>query len=151
MITLVGPAATNQELHNKWCCNCRGAVTVCNGCLHEAALRCHILHVHALLLEICLAMLRQFTNLQVLRFWEALWSNPHHEHFHLFVCVAVLEHHRRAIMNSCQDFDDLLKFCVELSGRIPMTSVLQDADALCKWAGDAGLDCVAELTPVQTK
>ena len=108
-------------------------------------------HVHAWFLEICLAMLRQCTNLQVLRFWEALWSNPHHEHFHLFVCVAVLEHHRRAIMNSCQDFDDLLKFCVELSGRIPMTSVLQDADALCRWAGDAGLDCVAELTPVQTK
>ncbi|DBB08963.1 TPA: hypothetical protein ACH3X3_007597 [Trebouxia sp. C0006] len=94
---------------------------------------------------------REFAFDEVLRFWEALWSNPHHEHFHLFVCVAVLEHHRRAIMNSCQDFDDLLKFCVELSGRIPMTSVLQDADALCKWAGDAGLDCVAELTPVQTK
>lgn len=86
---------------------------------------------------------------QVLRFWEALWANPHHEHFHLFVCVAVLEHHRRAIMNSCQDFDDLLKFCVELSGRIPMTTVLQDADALCKWAGGAGMDCVAELNPAQ--
>ena len=88
--------------------------------------------------------------LQVLRFWEALWANPHHEHFHLFVCVAVLEHHRRAIMGSCQDFDDLLKFCVELSGRIPMITVLQDADALCKWAGDAGQVCVSELIPGQS-
>lgn len=90
-------------------------------------------------------------SLQVLRFWEALWANPHHEHFHLFVCVAVLEHHRRSIMNNCQDFDDILKFCVELSGRIPMGTVLQDADALCKWAGNAGLDCVAELHSAQLK
>lgn len=87
--------------------------------------------------------------LQVLHLWEALWSNPHHDHFHLYICLAVLQHHRRAILSSCQDFDDLLKLCVQLSGRIPLAAAIQDADALCRWGGQPGLDCLADLSPGQ--
>lgn len=89
----------------------------------------------------------RYVAMQVLHLWEALWSNPHHEHFHLYICLAVLQHHRRAILTSCQDFDELLKFCVQLSGHIPLAAAIQDADALCRWGGQAGLDCLADLSP----
>lgn len=54
-------------------------------------------------------------------------------------------------MTSCQDFDDLLKYCVQLSGRIPLAAAIQDADALCRWGGQPGLDCLADLTPGQNR
>jgi hypothetical protein len=35
----------------------------------------------------------------VLRLWEVLWSRYLSDHFHLYVCVAVLKRHRRKIMD----------------------------------------------------
>ena len=137
-------AVTFRDMHNGQCCT---QACSCSGCSFPQSSSLSVEKLGLLADAFVPGLICILLLLQVLRFWEALWSNPHHEHFHLFVCVAVLEHHRRAIMNTCQDFDSLLKFCVDLSGRIPMASVLQDADALCRWAGDAGLDCVAELGP----
>lgn len=42
MITLAGPAATKEELLDHWHCVCRSFDTVCNGCLHEATVKCHM-------------------------------------------------------------------------------------------------------------
>lgn len=81
----------------------------------------------------------------MLRFWEALWSRHLSDHFHIYVCAAVLEHHRRSIMEQDLDFDSLLKFCINLSGHIDLDAILRDAEILCEYAGQAGRECVAGL------
>ena len=88
---------------------------------------------------------REFEFEQLLRLWEALWSRHHSDHLHLFVCVAVLEQHRRSIMRDEMDFDGILKFCIDLSGRIDLDSVLRDAEVLCLYAGEAGRELLAGL------
>lgn len=85
----------------------------------------------------------------MLQFWEALWSNPHTPHLHLFACVAVLEQHRRVIMETCDDLDSLLRYCVQLSGRMSWSQTLKDASALFQWAGPPGLDCLKDLDTTQ--
>jgi len=88
---------------------------------------------------------REFEFDQVLRLWEALWSRHLSDHFHLYVCVAVLEHYRRVIMQEHMDFDNILKFCIELSGRIDLDCALRDAEQLLLYAGEAGRECMAAL------
>lgn len=42
---------------------------------------------------------REFPFDEVLRLWEALWTAPATPHLHLYMCCAVLMHHRRAILH----------------------------------------------------
>lgn len=51
----------------------------------------------------------------------------------------------REIMGESLDFDGLLKFCVELSGKLDLAALLRDSEVLCKYAGEAGGECVAGL------
>ena len=51
----------------------------------------------------------------------------------------------RQILGEDLDFDGLLKFCVELSGKMDLPSLLRDAELLCRYAGEAGAACVAGL------
>jgi len=51
--------------------------------------------------------------MQVLRFWEVLWSGHLSRQFHVYCAAAVLERHRRTIMERDLDFDGLLK-CANL-------------------------------------
>jgi hypothetical protein len=48
-------------------------------------------------------------------------------------------------MERALDFDRLLRFCIELSGRLDLEQLLRLAEALCKYAGEAGEDCLAGL------
>lgn len=41
------------------------------------------------------------------------------------------------------DFDGLLKFCVELSGKLQLQPLLRDAELLASYAGEAGREAVA--------
>lgn len=53
---------------------------------------------------------------------------------------------RRAIMaDPDRDFDGLLRFCVELGGRLELEPLLRLAEALAGYAGGAGRDCLASL------
>lgn len=88
---------------------------------------------------------REFEFDQVLRLWEALWTRHLSDHLHLYVCVAVLEHYRRAIMREEMDFDGILKFCIDLSGKIDLEAALRDAEVLCLFAGQAGQECLLGL------
>ncbi len=54
--------------------------------------------------------------MQVLRFWEVLWSGHLSRQFHVYCAAAVLERHRRTIMERDLDFDGLLK-CANLLER----------------------------------
>eukprot|EP00887_Chlorella_sp_A99_P005546 scaffold1.g5546.t1 len=87
---------------------------------------------------------REFEFGEVLRLWEALWACPATRHLHLYMCVAVLEHQRRRILGSPGlEFDDLLKLCVELAGRMDLGACLRNALLLCQYAGEAGAETAA--------
>ncbi|CAM6040444.1 unnamed protein product [Sphagnum compactum] len=90
---------------------------------------------------------REFDYDNILRLWEVLWSNYLSEHFHLYMCVALLKRNRRKIMDEQMEFDTLLKFINELSGHIDLDSTLRDAEALCLFAGEKGAACITPGTP----
>jgi hypothetical protein len=91
---------------------------------------------------------REFDYNDVLRLWEVLWSHYLSEHFHLYMCVAILKRHRRKIMDEQMEFDTLLKFINELSGHIDLESTLRDTEALCLFAKDkGGPACIPPGTP----
>jgi hypothetical protein len=90
---------------------------------------------------------REFDYHDVLRLWEVLWTHYLSEHFHLYMCVAILKRYRRKIMDEQMEFDTLLKFINELSGHIELESTLRDAEALCLLAGEKGAACIPPGTP----
>ncbi|XP_044471574.1 TBC1 domain family member 15 isoform X2 [Mangifera indica] len=90
---------------------------------------------------------REFDYEKTMRLWEVLWTHYLSEHLHLYVCVAILKRHRSKIMGELMDFDTLLKFINELSGRIDLDAILRDAEALCICAGENGAACIPPGTP----
>ncbi|EWC44833.1 hypothetical protein DRE_06471 [Drechslerella stenobrocha 248] len=73
---------------------------------------------------------REFDWSDVLRLWEALWTNYLSGQFHLFIALAILERHRTVIMDHLEHFDEVLKYINELSGTIELNSTLVRAEAL---------------------
>jgi len=73
---------------------------------------------------------REFPFEDVLRLWEVLWTNYYTERFVLFVALAVLESHRDVILRYLVEFDEILKYCNELSMTIELDSTLAQAEVL---------------------
>ncbi|KAL1862569.1 GTPase activating protein [Diaporthe australafricana] len=73
---------------------------------------------------------REFPWIDILRLWEAQWTDYKTSSFHLFVALAILEKHRDVILTHLQHFDEVLKYVNELSGRIDLESTLIRAEAL---------------------
>ncbi|KAG1327934.1 TBC1 domain family member 15 [Cocos nucifera] len=90
---------------------------------------------------------REFEYSKVMRLWEVLWTHYLSEHFHLYMCVAILKRYRKKIMGEQMDFDTLLKFINELSGHIDLDGTIRDAEALCACAGENGTACIPPGTP----
>ncbi|KAF5175973.1 Tbc1 domain family member [Thalictrum thalictroides] len=90
---------------------------------------------------------REFDFEKMMRLWEVLWTHYLSEHFHLYVCVAILKKHRSKIIGEQMDFDTLLKFINELSGHIDLDVTIRDAEALCICAGENGAACIPPGTP----
>jgi len=90
---------------------------------------------------------REFSFDQIMLLWEVLWSHYLSEHFHLYLCVAILKKYRQRIIGEQMDFDTLLKFINELSGQINLDRAIQDAEALCTIAGENGASCIPPGTP----
>lgn len=53
---------------------------------------------------------REFPWLDILRLWEAQWTDYLTSSFHLFVALAILEKHRDVIMTHLKHFDEVLKY-----------------------------------------
>ena len=53
---------------------------------------------------------REFEWCDVLRLWEALWTDYLSSSFHLFIAMAILEKHRDVIMDHLKHFDEVLKY-----------------------------------------
>ncbi|KAI0079892.1 RabGAP/TBC [Panus rudis PR-1116 ss-1] len=79
---------------------------------------------------ILIAFKREFPFEDVLKLWEVLWTNYYTKHFVLFVALAVLESHRDVILRYLVEFDEILKYCNELSMTIELDSTLAQAEVL---------------------
>ncbi|CAK7199234.1 GTPase activating protein [Sporothrix eucalyptigena] len=73
---------------------------------------------------------REFDWPDVLRLWEALWTDYLSSSFHLFIALAILEKHRDVIMMHLEHFDEVLKYVNELSGTMDLESTMIRAEAL---------------------
>ncbi|OZJ04973.1 hypothetical protein BZG36_01763 [Bifiguratus adelaidae] len=73
---------------------------------------------------------REFPFEQVKRLWEILWSDYITDEFHLFVALAILDHHREVIMDHLIQFDEILKYINDLSMTINLEETLQRAEIL---------------------
>ncbi|CAA7271753.1 unnamed protein product [Cyclocybe aegerita] len=73
---------------------------------------------------------REFAFDDVLRLWEVLWTDYYTSGFVLFVALAVLESHRDMILRYLVEFDEILKYCNELSMTIELDTTLAQAEVL---------------------
>jgi len=79
---------------------------------------------------ILIAFKREFPFDDVLRLWEVLWTDYYSDQFVLFVALAILESHRDMILRYLVEFDEILKYCNELSMTIELDSTLAQAEVL---------------------
>lgn len=79
---------------------------------------------------VLIAFKREFVFDDVLRLWEVLWTDYYSNNFVLFVALAVLESHRDMILRYLVEFDEILKYCNELSMTIELDSTLAQAEVL---------------------
>ncbi|PFH54408.1 hypothetical protein AMATHDRAFT_186423 [Amanita thiersii Skay4041] len=79
---------------------------------------------------VLIAFKREFPFEDVLRLWEVLWTNYYSSNFLLFVALAVLESHRDVILRYLVEFDEILKYCNELSMTIELDTTLSQAEVL---------------------
>jgi hypothetical protein len=71
---------------------------------------------------------REFEYSKTMRLWDALWSRHLCAHFHLFVCVAVLQRHRNTIIHDQLELDALLRLVNDQSLKIDLDTALHDAE-----------------------
>ncbi|KAJ6547478.1 GTPase-activating protein gyp7 [Mycena capillaripes] len=79
---------------------------------------------------VLIAFKREFPFDDVLRLWEVLWTDYYSNDFVLFVALAVLESHRDVILRYLVEFDEILKYCNELSMTIELDTTLAQAEVL---------------------
>jgi len=79
---------------------------------------------------VLIAFKREFRFDEIMRLWEVLWTDYYSTQFVLFVALAVLESHRTVIMRYLVEFDEILKYCNDLSMTIELDSTLAQAEVL---------------------
>lgn len=72
---------------------------------------------------------REFEWVDILRLWEALWTDYLSSNFHIFIALAILEKHRDVIIAHLHHFDEILKYGMEPLQTIPV-SLLNSLDRL---------------------
>ncbi|KAL5532677.1 GYP7 [Sanghuangporus sanghuang] len=79
---------------------------------------------------VLIAFKREFPFDDVLRLWEVFWTDYYSTNFVLFVALAILESHRDVIMRYLIEFDEILKYCNDLSMTIELDTTLAQAEVL---------------------
>ncbi|KAF3795830.1 TBC1 domain family member 15 [Nymphaea thermarum] len=122
-------------------------VELLDGPLHSYLKQADCLNYFFCFRWILIQFKREFEYEETMRLWEVLWTHYLSEHFHLYICVAILKRYRKKIVDEQMDFDTLLKFINELSCHINLERTLKDAEALCICAGENGAACIPPGTP----
>jgi TBC1 domain family member 15 len=71
---------------------------------------------------------REFEFQQILRLWESLFTDYLGSNFHLFIAYGVLTLHRDKILGDEMSFDEILKYCIDLSGHLDLDEVMFQAE-----------------------
>lgn len=79
---------------------------------------------------VLIAFKREFPFDDVLHLWEVLWTDYYSNNFVLFIALAVLESHRDMILRYLVEFDEILKYCNELSMTIELNTTIAQAEVL---------------------
>jgi hypothetical protein len=61
------------------------------------------------------------------------------------MCVAPAPLFRRVILSSELDFDGMLRLSIGLAGKLELQALLETAEALAGYAGEAGREVTASL------
>lgn len=73
---------------------------------------------------------REFSNEDILKLWECLWTKLPCPNFHILISVAILDQETDIIIESKYQFTEILKHVNELSGNIGLQKTLQIAEAI---------------------
>ncbi|XP_037928104.1 TBC1 domain family member 15 [Teleopsis dalmanni] len=73
---------------------------------------------------------REFSNDDVLKLWECLWTRLPCPNFHILVSVAILDQETDIIIENNYEFTEILKHVNELSGNIDVKRTLENAEAI---------------------
>ncbi|GAA6005807.1 hypothetical protein JCM11491_004018 [Sporobolomyces phaffii] len=73
---------------------------------------------------------REFTFEDTVKLWEVFFTDHLGTRFHLFFALAILEANREVMIRYLREFDEILKYTVELSGTLDLQTLLADAEVL---------------------
>lgn len=73
---------------------------------------------------------REFSNDDILKLWECLWTKLPCPNFHILISVAILDQQTDIIIESRYEFTEILKHVNELSGNIDLRRTLEIAEAI---------------------
>ncbi|GAA5915965.1 GTPase-activating protein GYP7 [Sporobolomyces salmoneus] len=73
---------------------------------------------------------REFTFEDTVKLWEVFFTDHLGKRFHLFFALAILEANREVMIRYLREFDEILKYTVELSGTLDLQTLLSDAEVL---------------------
>lgn len=73
---------------------------------------------------------REFSFEEVLSLWEILWTRHLTPHFHLFMCVGVLQENFPTMQEEQMDFETILRFVNDLSSKIDLNASIAKAQRL---------------------
>ncbi|GAA5826582.1 hypothetical protein JCM5353_008917 [Sporobolomyces roseus] len=73
---------------------------------------------------------REFTFEDTVKLWEVFFTDHFGTRFHLFFALAILEANREVMIRYLREFDEILKYTVELSGTLDLQTLLSDAEVL---------------------
>ncbi|KAJ8078617.1 GTPase activating protein [Marasmius tenuissimus] len=79
---------------------------------------------------VLIAFKREFPFDDVLSLWEVLWTDYYSTNFVLFIALAILTSHRDVILRYLIEFDEILKYCNDLSMTIELDTTLAQAEVL---------------------
>ncbi|PLW50278.1 hypothetical protein PCANC_05602 [Puccinia coronata f. sp. avenae] len=103
--------------------------------LIDPQLYCHFEKTNSLNLFFCfrwilISFKREFEFQDVLKVWEALWTDMCGPHSDLFLALAVLQTHREPIIRYLQEFDEVLKYINDIANTLECDTLLTQAHML---------------------
>ncbi|GLH12187.1 TBC1 domain family member 15 [Gryllus bimaculatus] len=73
---------------------------------------------------------REFSQADVMKLWEVLWTDLPCTNFHLLICAAILEAEKKVIMEGNYGFTEILKHVNDLSMKIDLEATLCNAESI---------------------
>ncbi|GAA6063565.1 hypothetical protein JCM10212_004496 [Sporobolomyces blumeae] len=73
---------------------------------------------------------REFSFEDTVKLWEVLFTDHYGKKFHLFFALAILEANREVMIRYLREFDEILKYTVELSQTLDLETLIADGEVL---------------------